>query len=164
LLCAAFRERPQLRLRIAGDGPLAEVMRGRYADCTNVEFLGKLPAAALKQEMRQARFSVVPSEWYENNPMSVLESFGAGTPVLGANIGGIPELVLHGSTGLIFSPSDKASLLQSLDEASSLPGEARAAMGRKALQLISQRHSETAYYARLLGGYSDVIRARQGTI
>lgn len=161
LMCAAFRERPHLRLRIAGDGPLSDVLRGRYADCANIEFLGKLPAATLRQEMRHASFSVVPSEWYENNPMSVLESFGAGTPVLGADIGGIPELVRHGSTGLIFSPSDKASLLRSLDEASCSSSETRAAMGRNSLELIRERHSESAYCARLLAGYADIIGARQ---
>ena len=161
LLCAAFRERPRLRLRIAGDGPLAAELRASYAQCPNIEFLGKLGGPDLKREMRSAKFSVVPSEWYENNPMSILESFGAGTPVLGANIGGIPELVLRGLTGLTFTPSDKLSLLQVMDEAASLSDEAREAMGQRALALIRQRHSEAVYYDRLLAGYENVIRQHQ---
>lgn len=158
LLCSAFRDRPHLRLRIAGDGPLAETLKTDFADCANIEFLGKLSAVSLKQEMRHAKFSVVPSEWYENNPMSVLESFGVGTPVLGADIGGIPELVLPGSTGILFSPSDKAALLQALDEAHAMPTEARDSMGGQALAMIRSRHSESAYYDRLIAGYVDVIR------
>ncbi|PUE08625.1 hypothetical protein B9Z51_06650 [Limnohabitans sp. T6-5] len=158
LLCAAFRDRPLLRLRIAGDGPLAVSLKYEFADCPNIEFLGKLTSVALKQEMRQAKFSVVPSEWYENNPMSVLESFGSGTPVIGADIGGIPELVLPGSTGLIFGPSDKSSLLQALDSAHAMPTQSRDAMGRQALAMIRSRHSESVYCDRLTAGYTDVIR------
>lgn len=158
LLCSAFRDRPHLRLRIAGDGPLAESLKAGFADCANIEFIGKLAAIALKHEMRQAKFTVVPSEWYENNPMSVLESFGVGTPVLGADIGGIPELVLPGTTGLIFAPSNKISLLSALDEAHAMSDEARDSMGVEALEMIRRRHSESAYCDKLIAGYSDVIR------
>lgn len=164
LLCAAFRDRPHLHLRIAGDGPLAESLKANFVDCANIEFLGKLAAPELKREMRQAKFSVVPSEWYENNPMSVLESFGAGTPVLGADIGGIPELVLPGSTGLIFAPSDKASLLRTLDEAYVMPAESRDSMGKEALAMIRRRHSESAYCDRLISGYTEVINQFKGNI
>lgn len=111
--------------------------------------------------MRNAKFSVVPSEWYENNPMSILESFGVGTPVLGASIGGIPELVLPGLTGQTFLPSNKVSLLEALDETAKLSGDARNAMGREAILLVRQRHSEAAYYDQLLSGYESVIRQRQ---
>lgn len=157
LLCSAFRDRPNLRLRIAGDGPLAESLKSEFIECSNIKFLGKLDSEILKQEMRQAKFSVVPSEWYENNPMSVLESFGAGTPVIGADIGGIPELVLPGSTGIIFSPSDKSSLLTALDEAYNMSPALRTSMGSEALAMIRRRHSEAAYYDKLISGYSEVI-------
>lgn len=158
LLCSALRDRPQQCLRIAGDGPLAEPLRSEFADSSNIKFLGKLTSAQLKEEMRQAKFTIVPSEWYENNPMSVLESFGIGTPVIGADIGGIPELVQQGSTGIIFAPSNKASLLQALDDAHGMSGDERNSLGREALDLIRRHHSEAGYYARLIAGYSDVIR------
>jgi glycosyltransferase involved in cell wall biosynthesis len=158
LLCSALRDRPQQCLRIAGDGPLAEPLRTEFADCSNIKFLGKLTAIQLKEEMRQAKFTIVPSEWYENNPMSVLESFGIGTPVIGADIGGIPELVRPGSTGIIFSPSNKASLLQALDDAHDMSRDERNTLGRVALDLIRHHHSEAGYCAQLITGYTDVIR------
>lgn len=157
LLCSALRDRPQQCLRIAGDGPLAEPLRSEFADCSNIKFLGKLTSAQLKEEMRQAKFTIVPSEWYENNPMSVLESFGIGTPVIGADIGGIPELVQQGSTGIIFAPSNKASLLQALDDAYGMSGDERNSLGREALDLIRHHHSEAGYYARLIASYAGVI-------
>lgn len=158
LLCSAFRDRPKLPLRIAGDGPLAAPLRTEFSSCANIKFLGKLDSSSLRQEIRQAKFSIVPSEWYENNPMSVLESFGAGTPVIGADIGGIPELVLPGLTGLIFAPSDKASLLRAIDEANELPNQVRNSMGRQALTMISNRHSESAHYHKLINSYASVIQ------
>lgn len=158
LLCSAFRDRPQQRLRIAGVGPLTESLSAEFADCSNIQFLGKLAANQLKEEMRQAKFTVVPSEWYENNPMSVLESFGMGTPVIGADIGGIPELVRPGSTGIIFAPSDKYSLLQALDDAHDMPRDERNRLGKGALDLIRHNHSEAGYCTRLISGYTDVIR------
>jgi glycosyltransferase involved in cell wall biosynthesis len=157
LLCSALRDRPQQRLRIAGDGPLTENLRAEFADCSNIQFLGKLTATQLKVEMRQAKFTVVPSEWYENNPMSVLESFGTGTPVIGADIGGIPELVRPGSTGITFAPSNKVSLLQALDDAHNMSLGARNSLGMEALALIRRHHSETGYCERLIAGYIDVI-------
>ncbi len=165
LLCAAFSERPELSLRVAGDGPLLMELRSKYAKFGNIKFLGKLASAALKAEIRSAKFSVVPSEWYENNPMSILESFGAGTPVLGADIGGIPELVIPDKTGLVFTPSNKSSLLNALDQASAMADGAREAMASNALALIEERHSESAYYDRLLSGYANVIqRHRENSI
>jgi len=158
LLCSALRDRPQQCLRIAGDGPLAEPLRTEFANCSNIKFLGKLTANQLKEEMRQAKFTIVPSEWYENNPMSVLESFGIGTPVIGADIGGIPELVRPGSTGIIFAPSNKASLLQALDCAHDMSRDERNTLGRMALDLIRHHHSEAGYCDRLITGYTDVIR------
>lgn len=158
LLCSALRDRPQQCLRIAGDGPLAESLRTEFADSSNIKFLGKLTATQLKDEMRQAKFTIVPSEWYENNPMSVLESFGSGTPVIGADIGGIPELVRPGSTGIIVAPSNKDSLLQALDDAYDMSRDDRNLLGKGALDLIRQNHSEAGFYSRLITGYTDVIR------
>jgi glycosyltransferase involved in cell wall biosynthesis len=163
LMCSAFRERPQLRLRIAGDGPLSDSLRADFADCLNIEFLGKLTSDALRHEMFNAKFSVVPSEWYENNPMSVLESFSVGTPVIGSNIGGIPELVLTGLTGIIFTASNKASLLDALDEAYLMSLDKRNLLGQKSLMLIHERHSEKAYCDRLISGYENVIKESRAT-
>lgn len=80
-------------LKVAGDGPLLKYLRTEYASCANVEFLGRRNAEEVSHLLAHAKISVVPSEWYENNPLSVIESLCAGTPVIGANIGGIPELI-----------------------------------------------------------------------
>jgi glycosyltransferase involved in cell wall biosynthesis len=97
------------RLKVAGGGPLADELRGRYGSSENIEFLGMLDAPAVARLLSGARLSVVPSQWYENNPLSVVESLCAGTPVAGAQIGGIPELI-DSENGVTFQPFDKEAM------------------------------------------------------
>ena len=78
------------KLVVIGGGPLMDELKAVAND--NVEFVGFKQWDDIKQLVGKARFSVIPSEWYENNPLSVIEAQCLGTPVLGANIGGIPEL------------------------------------------------------------------------
>lgn len=161
LLCDAFSKRPQLQLRIAGTGPSLDELVRDYVAIANIQFLGKLDSANLKRELQRAKFSIVPSEWYENNPMAILESFGVGTPVLGAEIGGIPELVRSGETGFQFQPSSLDSLLAAIDHANEVSPAELQALGENAIALIRERHSEGAYYEQLMAGYQRAIAWRQ---
>lgn len=97
--------------KVAGDGPMRKQLEQQFADCKNIEFLGNQNAEQVATLLSKARFSVVPSEWYENNPLSVIESLCAGTPVVGARIGGIPELI-NEDNGLTFASGNKEELAQ----------------------------------------------------
>ena len=88
------------RLKVIGGGPLEEELKGIAKE--QVEFVGYKQWDEIKSLVGRARFSVIPSEWYENNPLSVIEAQCLGTPVLGARIGGIPELIEEGRTGMTF--------------------------------------------------------------
>lgn len=161
LLCMAFAKRPEYYLRVAGSGPSQEELQQEYGQLPNIRFLGKLGSSQLQEELSCAKFSIVPSEWYENNPMAILESFGVGTPVIGAAIGGIPELVHHGKTGMLFQPSDLDSLLATLDAASQITTERRHSLGQNAISLIRERHTERAYYQQLMHAYQITITQRR---
>lgn len=89
---------PDIQFVFAGTGPLEERLTG----VSNIKNVGFQKSEALEKLIREARFSIYPSEWYENCPFSVMESQMYGTPVLGANIGGIPELIEVGKTGELF--------------------------------------------------------------
>ncbi|MBR5685610.1 MAG: glycosyltransferase [Muribaculaceae bacterium] len=97
------------KLKVAGSGTLEPAMRIKYADCSNIEFLGILDAVEVAHLLARARFSVMPSQCYDNNPLSVVESLCAGTPVAGSQMGGIPELI-DSSNGIVFQPFDKETL------------------------------------------------------
>lgn len=97
------------RLKVAGGGPLETELRAKYASCDNIEFLGMLDATGVVKVLTGAKLSVIPSQWYENNPLSVVESLCAGTPVAGSNIGGIPELI-DSENGVVFQPFDQKAM------------------------------------------------------
>lgn len=105
------------RLKVAGDGPLAESLREQYADCRQIEFLGRVGAREVGELLSHATLSVMPSQCYDNNPLGVIESLCAGTPVVGADMGGIPELIEDGKTGLIFRSGDPTALASAIDNA-----------------------------------------------
>jgi glycosyltransferase involved in cell wall biosynthesis len=90
-LCSAAGKLPY-KLKIAGTGPLENELREKYKCCKQIEFLGYQSKENVLQMTACANFTVCPSECYENSPLSVIESLCLGVPVLGANIGGIPEL------------------------------------------------------------------------
>ena len=113
-LLQAAQEMPY-PLKIAGNGPLFDDLRSRYAS-DKIEFLGHLNRNEVKLLIENARFSVIPSEWYENNPLSGIESLCLGVPVLGANIGGIPELIEENRNGLLFESGNKEDLKNKLDK------------------------------------------------
>lgn len=114
-LLQAVEALPDIPFVFAGNGPLREQVDA----VKNITNAGFLSGGVLYGLIRNAAFSVIPSEWYENCPYSVIESLMLGTPVLGARIGGIPELIDDGRTGELFWSGDAEDLkkkIQSLWE------------------------------------------------
>lgn len=109
-LIQAAKELPEIPFIFAGSGPLEHLLEG----IPNVRNVGFQRGEALEMLIREARFTVYPSEWYENCPFSVMESQMYGTPVLGADIGGIPELIRVGETGELFESGNCAALKEAV--------------------------------------------------
>ena len=105
-LTQVCKELPEIPFVFAGSGPLEEQVNS----VCNIKNNGFTTGAALQELIRGARFAIVPSECNENCPFTVMESQQLGTPVLGANIGGIPELLQEGKTGWLFPSGDKEAL------------------------------------------------------
>lgn len=102
----AAKRCPDIRFVFAGFG----AAEAEIAKVENAEFVGFKTGKELEMLIRKAKFSIYPSEWYENCPFSVIESQMYGTPVIGARIGGIPELIDEGKTGLLFAPGNAVDL------------------------------------------------------
>lgn len=120
----------RLPLRVAGDGPLADEVRGIAANVEGVTLLGQLGKQELARQMKGAVVQVVPSTWYEGLPMTVIEAFSAGTPVVAPSHGAFLELIRPGETGFRFVPGDASSLagciLSILDHSAGLRNMRRA--------------------------------------
>ena len=111
-LIKVCKELPDVQFIFAGTGPLEETVNG----IKNIKNVGFQKGEALEKLIREARFSIYPSEWYENCPFSVMESQMYGTPVLGAYIGGIPELIRVGKTGELFESGNGEDLKKKVEK------------------------------------------------
>lgn len=100
-----------IKFKVAGSGPLEEQVKS----AKNIELLGFKTGDELKELISKARLTVCPSILYENCPFSVIESIVYGTPVVGARIGGIPELIDEGKTGLLFEPENAEDFKQKIN-------------------------------------------------
>ncbi|MCM1264053.1 MAG: glycosyltransferase family 4 protein, partial [Butyrivibrio sp.] len=105
-LAAACRELPDIQFIFAGKGELSEVVDS----VENIQNKGFLSGEELHRLIAEARFSISASECPENCPFSVMESLKLGTPVIGTKIGGIPELIQDGETGLLVESGNKEEL------------------------------------------------------
>lgn len=103
-VCASV---PEIPFHFVGKGPLEPEIR----EVPNIKLCGFLTGQALEKEISQAKFVVTPSEWYENCPFTVMEAQLCGTPVIGSDLGGIPELLEEGVTGELFE-SGNAEMLK----------------------------------------------------
>jgi glycosyltransferase involved in cell wall biosynthesis len=140
---------------IAGTGPDLDEMRRLAAQLdADVTFLGYLSGEKLHDVVRSCRAVVLPSEWYENAPMSILEAYGLGKPVVGAMIGGIPELIRQNETGLGFESGNVDALATALRTLMDLPDSVIEAMGRVARAWVEQAFSRDLYRDRLLDTYA----------
>lgn len=111
-LIKVCKELPDIPFVFAGTGPLEASIKG----IDNIQNVGFQKGEALEELIREARFSIYPSEWYENCPFSVMESQMYGTPVLGAKIGGIPELIQVGKTGELFKSGSAEDLKKKIQK------------------------------------------------
>lgn len=159
-LITAFKNMPHSRLKIAGTGPLENELKDytKANNISNVEFLGYKSGNELTGLVENAYFIVVPSEWYENNPMTIIEGYAAGVPVIGSNIGGIPEIIVEGETGYLFNPGDAKELESIIKSCESLPEEQYEDLQKKALEFAKNNFDKDKYYPKLIDFYKQFIR------
>jgi glycosyltransferase involved in cell wall biosynthesis len=150
------------RLKIIGDGPMRSQLQAlvRSRGLQNVEFTGSLGGKALQKQVLGAEFVVVPSEWYENSPLVIYEAFTMGKPVVGARIGGIPELIEHGKDGFLFEAGNSGDLRKTIRIFFDHPGLA-SRMGRAARVKAEKTFKPEIHYDRLMRLYEDAFISRR---
>lgn len=146
-----------VKLKVVGTGPIEAEVKQLHATLQgDVEFLGYKTGAELHGLIRNARATVLPSEWYENAPMSVLESYALGTPVIGARIGGIPEMLQEGETGWSFESGHVDELASLLSKVAATPASRLEQMGRTARDYVSSTFSRERYSSAMVSLYADL--------
>ncbi len=139
---------------VVGTGPDEEKMK-QLANVSGgkVEFLGYKSGGALRDVIKQCRAVVVPSEWYENAPMAIMESYALGKIVIGSDIGGIPELIKEGATGFTFTAGSVDDLEKVLRRVVLKNSDVISDMGRCAREWIESNFTSTHYRERMLSLY-----------
>jgi glycosyltransferase involved in cell wall biosynthesis len=147
------------RLKVAGDGPLREEVTRRAAGGGRVEYLGALPRQEVQALMREAAFLVFPSVCYENFPLSIVEAFASGLPVVASGMGAMAEIIDSERTGLHFHPGDPEDLATKIEWAANHPAE-MARMRREARSEYLLKYTPERNYQLLVELYDRAIRAR----
>ncbi|MBA7515425.1 D-inositol-3-phosphate glycosyltransferase [subsurface metagenome] len=150
-----------IKLLIVGDGPMRSVLEKQVGvdDQKNrIKFLGAFSNRnKLKNIIYGAAFVVFPSECYETFGLAIVEGHALGKPVIGANIGCIPELVKDGETGLLFEPGNADDLAEKIQWMVENPKE-RQAMGLRARELVEKECNPELHYKRLIAVYETALR------
>ena len=158
-LLEAMRQIKTSHLYIAGTGDLQQSLVA-YAEehqINNVTFLGHLGTDKLIPLIQKAAFSIIPSEWYENYSMSIIESLACGTPVIGANMGGISELVLDGETGLLFDSGNAEQLAKNIQLLLDNP-QMVTEMGRNGRKLVETNNNPETHYQATINIYQQLLQ------
>jgi glycosyltransferase involved in cell wall biosynthesis len=139
-----------LHVELAGDGPMRAELERLAADVApgRVRFHGRLPKDRLQARLAACRIVVLPSRCHENQPMSILEAYSFGKPVVASRLGGIPELVVEGGTGLLVAQDDPAALADALATVAADPAKA-VEMGRAGRALVEERFTPEVHLAGL---------------
>jgi glycosyltransferase involved in cell wall biosynthesis len=163
MLLAALKALPvRTNLIITGDGPDREALQKMAIEnCLPVFFTGFLEGKSLEKILFGAKVIIMPSESYENAPISLLEAFAWGKPVIGARIGGIPEMIDDEKNGYLFEPGNVNDLRDKWATLLNLPAGKAYSMGRSARQKVEQTYSAESHFERLMDVYQRAIGSIQ---
>ena len=158
----AIKSIENIKLLIAGDGPqkkeIAEYIKDNKLE-TKVELLGYLNQEEVKKYIKEAKFIVVPSVWYENCPYSILETMEIGKPIIASRIGGIPELIEDGVNGYLYEYENVDMLADKIRKLYSDEILVKQ-MGENAKKMFDNKYNKINYYKQIIKIYNDLIEEK----
>ena len=158
VLIEAFKriKKNGISLVVAGEGPLRGTLEEMSRPDSRISFTGHISGDALRETTRRALAVILPSVCYENAPISLLEAMAYGKPVIGAAIGGIPEMVEEGRNGFLFAPEDVRDLSDKMESLLDLSETSVAGMGKAAREKVVNDFSADAHYERIMCIYNEL--------
>lgn len=159
-LLDAIQMTPEAKLKIVGAGPMSGFVKAKIKELQlskRVELIGPKYNEDLKEIIRQSLAVVVPSRWYEVFGLVSMEAAGLGKAVIGADIGGIPEVIKDKQTGLLFNPFSKEDLAKKISWIIEHPVEI-SIMGQAGREMVRQEFNPTKHLNGLLKIYEQVMK------
>ena len=156
----AYEMLPEHKVKIMGDDTTEEAVRlKQYVkehNLKNIEFVGFKKGAELENIIKQARFTLIPSIWYDNLPNTALESFQYSKPVIASNIGSLPELVVDGINGFLFEPGNVEDLCKSISQMKN--GSLVEKMGAASYERLIDCFAPKKHYKALMEVFGSVLK------
>ena len=159
-LLEAWKSLKNIPLKILGDGPLMNEVKTKIAQekLTSINLLGWRPRNETIQTIGQANFLIFPSEWYEGLPLTIIEAFASGTPVIASNIGAMSEIIEDNLTGLHFPPGNHLELVEKIKWAWSHPQEMEK-IAFNALDTYNNYYAPSKVYETLMKIFAKAMAA-----
>jgi glycosyltransferase involved in cell wall biosynthesis len=150
--------RHPIPLKVVGAGPLLGSLEKWIRDRSipSVDLVGGVPRVRVVQMMREARFLVFPSEWYEGLPLTLLEAFACGLPVVASRLGAMREVVEEGVNGTLFNPGDPEDLGKKIEALIAKPDKLKA-MSREARRAFEEKYCEDTNYRQMIEIYDEAL-------
>jgi len=146
----------EIKIKIAGSGPQEKILR----NLASADFLGQIAKNDLLEVIKKSIALVFPSVWFEGMPMTIIEAFACGKPVIASNLGVMAELITDGKTGILFEPGNSDELRDKMIWAMNNK-EKMAEMGKNARKEFEEKYTAERNYDLLMNIYTEVIEQRK---
>ena len=148
------------KLEILGDGPMREVVENYASQHQNIVYAGFKQKQEIIQALKKCKALLFPSVWYEGFPMTILEAFSVGTPVISSKLGAMVEMIEDQVNGLHVKPGDVEDLVEKMRLLTTQPDLARI-LGKNARCTYEDKYAPEKNYEQLLAIYVQVIEAKK---
>lgn len=157
-LVQAMKEIPQIKLKIVGDGAMIQEIRKHISknEIRNIELLGYKKFDELMDIISKAKFVILPSIWYENYSITLLEAAAMGKPAIASNLGGNSEIVKEGFTGLLFEAGNIDQLREKIKFLYGR-GDLIVEMGKNARDRVEMENSAGQHYEKIMKVYEELV-------
>lgn len=148
-------KRLELELIIVGKGPLDNLVKEKIENTINIIFLGPKFESELFRIVKQAKYVIQSSKWYENCPMTIIEAFSLGVPVIGSNHSGYKDLIEDNETGFLIDFSNKDEVISKLleiDKLDVLP------IQKQVKEFYEKNLSEEIHLEKILTVYNNLLK------
>jgi glycosyltransferase involved in cell wall biosynthesis len=149
------------QLIVVGDGPEKEKLLRRYSQSANINFIGKKQKPEVLSLMKECKALLFPSIWFEGLPLTIVEAFATGTPVLASRLGAMEEMVQPGVNGLLFDPGDARSITDSLNDFNNRIVSDDYTMYEGARNSYLNNYHPDKCYQQIIQIYQDVIKEKR---
>ena len=149
------------KLVIIGDGPMREKVEVVVHENSNIEYLGFQQKALIMDRLKKSRALLFPSIWYEGFPITILEAFATGTPVIGSKIGGVAEIIRDRKNGLHFEAGSKDDLIRAMNDLNDT--QLAKTLGENARSTYLERYTPELNYKLLMDIYQKTIHSALNT-